>query len=226
MSSHLSKSQLWALALGDVLLHNNRVHFTCQYDLARSGAEGDRINQEVLVDAWDIRDESSAWRVLNWLTVEGGHRVKFDRLRSGLPLMTPQQQNRYISSIQDEFSAVELLIIQRYHRHLPTAGILAWDLGRAAFICHLCMTFGHIQQEEAWHYLMQNAQLIQQSYASWEEYGMAYIIGRQFWAKELEDEVTVGHIRHIRHSLNQSDSPWRILSWNMELEFQAAKIGH
>lgn len=220
MSHALNKSQLWALALGDVLLDINGFDFACQYDMAQSGVHADRVNQEVLVDSWNISDESSAWRVLNWLKNDGGHRVEFDRLRKALPFMAPQQQNRYISSIQDEFSAAEMLIIQRYHRLLPAAGILAWDLGRAAFICHLCMEFGYIQLEEAWHYLMQNAKWIQQSYASWEEFGMAYIIGRQFWAKKLEDEVTEGHIRHISHPLNQSESPWRVLPWDIELEFQ------
>ncbi|MEC0372199.1 DUF1266 domain-containing protein [Paenibacillus chibensis] len=218
MNNKLSESQLWALAAGDVLLSGNGYDFACAYDTERSGINAAKVNQEVLLDGWSISDHLSAWKSLRFLTVEGGHHEAFDRRRFALSVMNAQQHNQYISSFHDEMIIAELTIVQHYHGLLPAAGVLAWDLGRAAFIGHLCMEFGLIDPEEAWPFLIHNASLLQQSYASWEEFGTAYIIGRQFWAKSLDPDQTEKHLGTIIGQMQDPNSPWAILPWELKLE--------
>ncbi len=216
MSKELSTGQLWALAAGDVLLSANGYEYSCEYDTGRSGINPNKAI-EILAEGWGVTDDITAWSRLEGLTV-GGHRKEVDQLRSVMSVMTHEQQLHYISSFQDPIKVTDLSIIQRYYRLLPLSGILSWDLGRAAFICHLCLESGYIQKDEAWSFLMKNASHIQQSYSSWQEYGTSYIIGRQFWAGEIEDEHTQQNLNFISSQFTKPDSPWAILPWYTDLK--------
>lgn len=217
MSNKLSTDQLWALAVGDVLLSINGYEYECDYDSGRSGVTLDKA-VNILEDGWSISDENTAWSRLKGLTEGGGHRKELDQIRNVLSVMTHENQKHYITSFQDEIKVTELKIVQRYYRLLPHSGILAWDLGRAAFVCHLCLESGYIHKDEAWAFLMNNASIIQQSYASWQEYGTAYIIGRQFWGSEYEDELTKENLNLISSQFNKPDSLWVVLPWDTAMK--------
>lgn len=216
MNSLLSSSQLWALAAGDVLFHSNGFSYADEYALSKGEVDIDIIREEFLHESWSIVDEESAYSTLNWLA-EVGHRSEFNRVRNLMSLMTPQRQEQYIESQQEEFRAINAKVVQRYDKVLPEAGILAWDLGRAAAVCYLSAEIGYISKEYAWSYLLDNAVQLQQSYSSWQEYGLAYIIGRQFWDKDLDDSSTMLHHRLIQRQLTVPECPWSFLPWNTKL---------
>jgi len=217
MNSLLSSSQLWALAAGDILLQSNGYMYANEYAPDNGNRDIDGIKDVVLGEGWSIVDEESAYRILNWLTEEG-HRIEFNHVRGILRVMTTKQQDLYIASLKDEYKTINARIVQRYDKLLPESGILAWDLGRAATICHFCAEVGYISQEYAWSYLLNNANQIQQSYSDWTEYGLAYIIGRQFWEKELDESSTSMHLGLIQRQLTDTNCPWSFLPWNTSLK--------
>lgn len=217
MNNLLSSGQLWALAAGDILLHANGFTYANEYAPDEGSCSIDDLKDVLLREWWSIVDEESAYSTLNWLTEEG-HRIDFNQLRGILRVMTTKQQDLYIASLQDEYKAINARIVQRYDKLLPESGILAWDLGRAATICYFCAEVGYIPREYAWSYLLNNANQIQQSYRSWTEYGLAYIIGRQFWQKELDDSSTSIHLEVIQRQLTDTNCPWSFLPWNSKLK--------
>lgn len=218
MNTLLSSSQLWALAAGDILLHANGFTYAHEYAPDEESCSFDVLKNVLLREGWSIVDEESAYRILNWLAEEG-HRTDFNQLRGILRVMTIKQQDLYIASLQDEYKEINARIVQRYDKLLPESGILAWDLGRAATICHFCAEVGYIPREYAWSYLLNNANQVQQSYRSWTEYGLAYIIGRQFWQKELDASSTSTHLESIQRQLTDSDCPWSFLPWETKLKY-------
>lgn len=218
MNTLLSSSQLWALAAGDILLHANGFTYAYEYAPDEESCSFDVLKNVLLREGWSIVDEESAYRILNWLAEEG-HRTDFNQLRGILRVMTTKQQDLYIASLQDEYKEINARIVQRYDKLLPESGILAWDLGRVATICHFCAEVGYIPREYAWSYLLNNANQVQQSYRSWTEYGLAYIIGRQFWQKELDASSTSTHLESIQRQLTDSDCPWSFLPWDTKLKY-------
>lgn len=218
MNTLLSSSQLWALAAGDILLHANGFTYAHEYAPDEESCSFDVLKNVLLREGWSIVDEESAYRILNWLAEEG-HRTDFNQLRGILRVMTTKQQDLYIASLQDEYKEINTRIVQRYDKLLPESGILAWDLGRAATICHFCAEVGYIPREYAWSYLLNNANQVQQSYRSWTEYGLAYIIGRQFWQKELDASSTSTQLESIQRQLTDSDCPWSFLPWDTKLKY-------
>jgi len=218
MNNLLSSSQLWALAAGDILLHANGFTYANEYASDEGSCSIDDLKDVLLREWWSIVDEESAYSTLNWLTEEG-HRIDFNQLRGILRVMTTKQQDLYIASLQDEYKAINARIVKRYDKLLPESGILAWDLGRAATICYFCAEVGYIPREYAWSYLLNNANQIQQSYRSWTEYGLAYIIGRQYWQKELDDSSTSIHLELIQRQLTDTNYPWSFLPWNTKLKY-------
>lgn len=192
--------------------------FEYDYDMEACGENPEIIKNEILDDSWDVTDEQSTFRALNFLGERGGHRTEFNHLRRMISILTPKQQDEYIQSLQDKHHIAEMKVVQRYYPFLPPSEILAWDAGRSAFICHLCYQVGYITYEQAWAHLMQNAIQIQSAYSSWEEFGSAFIIGRQFWRKELDDDYTEQHLSMIHDQLANPDHIWNTLPWNLHLE--------
>ncbi|WMT43354.1 DUF1266 domain-containing protein [Paenibacillus sp. D2_2] len=217
MNNLLSSSQLWALAAGDILLNANGYVFANEYAPDKGSRNIDDIKDVLLGEGWSIVDEESAYDTLNSLS-EIGHREDFNQTREIVRFMTTKQQDLYIASLKDEYKTINARIVQRYDKLLPESGILAWDLGRAASICHFCAEVGYFSREYAWSYLLNNANQIQQSYSNWIEYGLAYIIGRQFWQKELDDSSTSMHLQFIKRQLTDTNCPWSFLPWNTKLE--------
>ncbi|WP_068618405.1 DUF1266 domain-containing protein [Paenibacillus tuaregi] len=216
MIHQLSIGQKWALAIGETLLSLNGYSFNNNYyfimDEEETASAADR-----LYDYWDINDKESAWSTLNIL-YEGGHNTRFFNLhRDRLSIMSPDKQEQYISTFTEQESKNELLIIQRYYDCLPRSGIHAWDLGRASYVCYTCLQLNYIEHDKAWSYLMKNAELAQQSYASWQEFGTAYMVGRQLWAGELDQERTEEHQWLIRNQFSDPNGPWLILPWDTDL---------
>jgi hypothetical protein len=117
------------------------------------------------------------------------------------------------------------------HMHMARAGargLLAWDAGRLVNLAGWGFVAGLLAEEEAWTYILPMAQAAQRSYASWEELGKHYLLGREFWSGEWEGAVARAHLA----MLDRADSPWRQLPWGLDLNahgiaapLQAVTIG-
>jgi len=213
---NLRQSQLWALALSAVLAGQNRL----RHDVVCGGdktAQKIKMTKQALKRDWGMGSAANLRDSLQWLSSEG-HSAGFAAERVYFSTLSDAGQDAYISSFPRESAEyVKYQILKIYHRKLPQAGILAWDLGRYVFLCRDAVLVGWITEQEAWKLIMPVARRAQQAYSGWNEYGMAYLAGRQFWLNQLSKENVDDHADYVRSLLLDSDSPWRQLNWNMDL---------
>ncbi|MDQ0170961.1 DUF1266 domain-containing protein [Paenibacillus tundrae] len=215
MHSLLDTRQQWTLAAGAILLEANGLDFAAGYDIDILEGKREGIT-EMLNRGWSIRDEESFQRQMESFREDRGHQAGFDQDRALLSVMTYQEQENYICSIKDEKRRAQFRVIQVYDSRLNTAGIYAWDWGRAIAITRMAMQIGYVDEETAWAFMYEMAQRIQTAYSSWTEFGLAYIIGRQYWHENFEEHEALEHFSLIEPLLKRTDSPWNLLRWEEE----------
>ena len=104
------------------------------------------------------------------------------------------------------------------HELLPTddpRAALAFACARTAFLVRVSMMMEWIEPQLAWRVLLLNAQRAQDCFASWEDFGRAFIVGRRQWVAAFRadpfgktfDEQTLGAW------LTSRRNRWRRLPW-------------
>lgn len=212
MHSLLDARQQWTLAAGAILLEANRLEFATGYDIDMLEGKREGIT-EMLDRAWSIRDEESFQRQVESFRENRGHGADFDQDRALLSVMNYQEQENYIRGIIDEKRSAQFKIIQVYDSRLNTAGVSAWDWGRAISITRMAMQIGYMAEDAAWAFMHEMAQRIQRAYSSWAEFALAYIIGRQYWSEEFNEDEALAHFELIEPLLERTDSPWNLMRW-------------
>ncbi|WP_338708321.1 DUF1266 domain-containing protein [Paenibacillus amylolyticus] len=212
MHSLLDTRQQWTLAAGAILLEANALEFATGYDIERLDGKREGII-EMFGRAWSIRDEQSFHQQMESFREGSGHHDKFDQHRALLSVMTHQEQENYILGLEEETLRTQLRVIQLYDSRLNAASISAWDWGRAISITRMAMQVGYVDEKTAWTFMYEMAQRIQKAYSSWTEFGLAYLIGRQYWHEELETESALEHFSLVEHLFERADSPWNVLLW-------------
>ncbi|MFC7618975.1 DUF1266 domain-containing protein [Microlunatus sp. GCM10028923] len=97
---------------------------------------------------------------------------------------------------------------------LPAGGYVrstaAWDLGRASAMARWGRSTRFCTQAEMFGVLREISQQAQRRYASWEEFGVAYLLGRciQFGGDVSREWYTEAHDIH-KNLLSNEQSPWR-----------------
>ncbi|MGN6231745.1 MAG: DUF1266 domain-containing protein [Trinickia sp.] len=104
------------------------------------------------------------------------------------------------------------------HELLPTddpRAALAFACARTAFLARMTMLMGWLEPQVAWRVLLLNAQRAQDCFASWEDYGRSFIVGRRQWVAAFRadpfgaafDEKT------LAEWLSSRKRGWRSLPW-------------
>lgn len=104
------------------------------------------------------------------------------------------------------------------HALLPTddpRAALAFACVRMAFFARIVMLMGWAEPMAAWRVLLLNAQRAQDCFASWEEFGIAFIAGRRQWVAAFRadpmgkafDEAS------LRQLLAPPKGVWATLAW-------------
>ncbi|MEF2968422.1 DUF1266 domain-containing protein [Paenibacillus sp. M1] len=218
MTSSLTIKQQWILGAAAILLERNGLNFANGYDRP-SEQEDPGWKEETmawLADSWSVTDHDSALYQIRGL-IDDGKRTKFDRIRTFLNALPLRQQRSILHSIEDPETAAEYRVVYTYNSRLTPAGIAGYDWGRSLFVAHYAKLLGFISADEAWDSMAEVAALIQRHYDSWEEYGTAFIIGRQFFYKEWSEESAKVYFQHVRSLLIDEYSPWRTLPWDTPL---------
>ncbi|WP_164848662.1 DUF1266 domain-containing protein [Paenibacillus sp. DCT19] len=227
MHSLLDTRQQWTLAAGAILLEANHLEFAAGYDIDLLEGKREGIT-EMLDRAWSSRDEESFRRQVESFRENRGHGADFDQDRALLSVMNYEEQENYIGGIIDEKRAAQFRVIQFYDSRLNTAGVSAWDWGRAISITRMAMQIGYMDEEMAWAFMFEMAQRIQRAYSSWTEFALAYIIGRQYWSEEFDEDGALEHFSLIEHLFERPDSPWNLMHWEEEsiaLPFELEREG-
>lgn len=92
---------------------------------------------------------------------------------------------------------------------------LAFDCARTAFLVRCIALLGWVPETQAWMVLFLNAQRAQDSFESWEDFGMAYARAREHWLRisTQDGPASTRAAMEVREHLRNADGSWLALPW-------------
>ncbi|MEO8702688.1 MAG: DUF1266 domain-containing protein [Kofleriaceae bacterium] len=158
----LSTAQRWALAPCAILTRYN-LDDPCVLGGMSPGDEVAEESRELLAEHWQIRNtERARWSLARLF--DRGHRAQFTAIRT--TATGTRAQRRFVKQHAGE---------------LGERSLIAWDLGRVAFVAGKAHLAGYLDEAEAWTACFEAARILQRSLASWEQLGREYLLGREFF---------------------------------------------
>ncbi|MNC12219.1 hypothetical protein D3C75_599360 [compost metagenome] len=144
----------------------------------------------------DNQDELRRW--LEWM-VEKGYRHSYDRLRHLLSPLPAELRHDYIAAAikGPEAEQARSALVLRTMDELPAAGIAAYDLGTAIYLCRAAMKLRWIGPAYGRDLQINCANALQEWYSGWDEYAAAYIAGAGFAAGAEGTAVMEAHQRRV-----------------------------
>ena len=159
---------------------------------------------------WDITDRDSTLGIVRWLLDEGHHAdadAALALMRGGQPEAGDPEEKA-----EDVQLIAEFMIENGYctAATLPKTAI-AWDLVRIANLGRWAFHCGYLSEAEMWQVMQVAADAAHGHFASWEEYGLSFTLGRGVWYGDEEDCQTAWEI--VTALQKDETSPWRQLAW-------------
>ena len=203
--------QHWALAASAILATFNHE------SLNTLAADGSVLGiRRLLQDSWDISNRDDLLKTLDWID-EGGHRKLFSAIGARSASLSTQELAAVVSRLSPE-DANSVMIAHRYYEKYSVESIVAWDYARYINVCRWGVAAGYISEQEAWPRVMHAAQILQQTFTSWREFGENYLVGREFWSLR-QTRIDGSEMRSIYQGLvNSPSSPWNRIPWNLPLQ--------
>jgi hypothetical protein len=100
---------------------------------------------------------------------------------------------------------------------LGDKSLWGWDYSRDICLCRWGYMAGYITEEEAWKRIMAVARILQSKFASWEDLGRNYLIGRQFWSYKHTEEGEYLYEDAFMRLFDMPSSPWNKYPWDLPL---------
>lgn len=179
----------------------------------------DAVESEVLPETyraqlqswWNITDRDSTLGIVQWLLHEGHHAdadATLVLMRGGQPHTGDPEEKA------EDVQAIAKFMVENGY---CTAGtlpqtVIAWDLVRIANLGRWAFHAGYLSEEEMWQVMQVAADAAREHFASWEEYGRSFAMGRGVWHGDEEDCQTAWEI--VSALLEEETSPWRQIPWN------------
>jgi len=207
---------LWCFALDAQMNEMNGLDLETNYAWEHT-EEDIAMHKHSLERDWSIHNREDLLEAVERLK-EDGHRVSFHWIKSFLSSLTEAEQLRYIDDIPKSSNKYkEYTIVRAYMNRLPAAGIAAWDWGRYVHLCKTGVYVGYITEDEALELSLPVARMAQQAYSGWQEFGIAFLAGRQFWWDQTTKESAEHMARFVRKLILHPNSVWNRLDWHMPL---------
>lgn len=202
----LDRQQLYLLAFGAPLFVYNSENIDAidsQYDV--------ETTKQQMEEWWDIQDHDSAIETIEWLCNEG-HHTKADAV---LRLILSNAEN-IPAELADKYEDVHTILNYMLENELCTleeipVTTMAWDLVRIVNVARWTYRCGYLTIDEMWQAMTIAAILSVQHFASWEEYGRSFAMGRGMWHGDEDDCETAQDI--VNTLLEKEESPWKKFSW-------------
>lgn len=160
---------------------------------------------------WNITDRDSTLGIVRWLLHEG-HHADAD---AALMLMRGDQPEAGDpeEKAEDVQLIAEFMIRNGYctTKTFPQT-VIAWDLVRIANLGRWAYHCGYLSEGDMWQVMQVAADAAREHFASWEEYGRSFAMGRGVWHGDEEDCQTAWEI--VSALLEEETSPWRQIPWN------------
>jgi len=185
--SPLSLAEQYGLAIGGHLTAFNRMPLNDWRKISVSRSS----SRDLLRDYWGISNRADALETLEML---------INRAR--------KQKRR---EVEDEALGYFLFLRRPVSERMDLA---AWDLGRIVNVARWSHNLDYMDFDEMKSYVLDAAREAQRRYPSWEEYSLAYLVGRYEWGGEDMQDLMLDIHKML---LTRPNSPWRLLAWNTPL---------
>jgi len=211
-------AKAWALACSAVLIEKNHG----RHDLLGTVSITPRSRKKMQIflaeeSAWFIKSRSDLFDCLTKLG-HAGHRSEFEQLGNMLQRLNDREYEALLRQSQDDPEALNRLkVVKNYYRQLTGKGLLGWDCARYICLCRWAYAAGYITEQEAWQEIIPLAKMLQDTFDSWEDLGLNYLIGRKFWS--YEETINTGSFFEDAYQrlIDMKSSPWNNCPWDMDL---------
>lgn len=167
------------------------------------------LEQQLLERDWEITDQASLEESIDWLLTEGHNQSALDDLTElGVQGM---DRDELIAAMEasgyDEDEQV--MVLAAYDAEAAYGGnaIAGWDLSRAMSLMGWGYLAGYYTYEEAMDKSLETAQMIQQTFDSWDDFWNSYFLGYSYWSgQDLEDTDSQAYQRRQVYEMLKSDT--------------------
>ncbi|ELW9448724.1 DUF1266 domain-containing protein [Burkholderia cenocepacia] len=180
----------WALALADILLIRNGLRCDCD-DLvyALPDSQREQLARQVRREL-DLPADLPEWQIVQRVpSILAGWIRGVGRSHDGF-----YEQLAALGRVRDA---------------------LAFDCARTAFLVRCIALLGWASEQHAWVVLLLNAQRAQDSFDSWEDFGLAYARARQQWLRGSGQDGPASSraTQEVREYLRNPSGNWLALPW-------------
>lgn len=171
----------------------------------------DRIfdNKELLgkmFSMWELDEQEDTAGNIDWYC-NIGHRYLYEEQHKKLSGM--KNPLEHIAAINDDAQlSYQLEIVHYYLDAAPAGGIAALDYSWIVFKSWAGCTLGHITETDKRTYVDEVMQRIKNSYRSWEEYVLSFIIGRVYTSSRLSSDFVRNNKAAIYKLTDAARSPY------------------
>jgi len=208
----------WFNAAYAVLTHANGWDYT-MYGGMPANETSMQLQISLLDEWWEVTDRASADETLEWLVTEG-HNSDFllnmnDFIDAGIEEVAAENRVDFLLENYEmtEEQAQNYADCYAFYEANPEQAILGWDYSRAMSVLADCYLAGFYTETEALDQAYVVAEMIQETFDSWEAFMESYFVGYEYWAEESSDER-----RALYEDLKAaSDNPYAV-DFNLTLE--------
>ena len=194
--------------MGGLLMSHNMQDLTVLGGMRSQEASVKERVKKGLERDWGIETRNDALETLGWLTNEG-HRQEL------VELCALADRGVAPGMAGDEDIDRKLRFVERHRDRFLRTGLLAWDANRLVVLAGWAAFVGLISETEAWSFIVAMAFAVQQTYGSWEEYGIHHLLGFEYWSGKWDGAFA----RNYRKLLDDPNSPWRAIPWQTDLRY-------
>lgn len=205
----------WALAVNGILfnVHQNPLGKLDDHPQAAFPKDNYR---DVLTSSWGINNTEDLMEQLESLSVGGGHRKGYQRWVSKIQdCVSEEDYDKLLESNKSNQAAIK--IVKNSYQSLGDKGILAWDYCRYIALCRWGYLAEYLDEEGVLELIMPIARMMQKTFASWDEIGENYMLGREFWDPEMGEETFNQFMKEFNRLKYQKNSFWLHLPFDLDL---------
>ncbi|HBX22554.1 MAG TPA: hypothetical protein DEF34_02785 [Desulfotomaculum sp.] len=163
---------------------------------------------------WGIENREDALGCIERLR-ESGMREEFDYLTGIVSKLSDEQFKNLLEQYSNNERLVgKLQFVKEHYKEFGDKSLIGWDFCRLADLTGACYMVGYINADEAWKEIIFSANMVQKTFASWDDMANNYLLGRIYWSGEADQARSEAS----KWLLSHPESPWIQIDWNLSLE--------
>lgn len=208
----LSDRQLWLLATSGMLSQLNRQRHDTLLPFGDEKVPAMQKDVKLCLERdWEITSLEGLSDTMMYLH----DKVTFKADQDSWELMSEPELRKAstMHSLGDYRNVLDM--VMNYQFNLPQSDT-GWHYGRCSWLIRMSAFVNYISEEEAWSLLEENGERIRSAFSSWEEFGISYMVGAQYWRRgTYTAEAVRRYTRHFLFLLTNTNSPWKHVKWEV-----------